>query len=139
MLWGLRAACCHACPYLWLTLVFSEGDKGSMQKIRWWWRWVILAVLNFQVPLKIFLGCAMWYAWILVPWPRIEPSPLDWEYRVLTTGPPEKSPGSISFEALFLWFGHLTIPGVLEAVFLLSQCECSFCYLQLIHFDIWQN
>ena len=29
--------------------------------------------------------------WDLVPWPGIEPGPLHWEHRVLTTGPPRKS------------------------------------------------
>ena len=34
------------------------------------------------------LSCSMWD---LVPWPRIESGPQNWEYRVLDTGPPEKS------------------------------------------------
>ena len=32
---------------------------------------------------------------ILVPQPRIEPEPLPCKHRVLTTGPPEKSPHCI--------------------------------------------
>ena len=34
------------------------------------------------------LSCGMWD---LVPWPGIEPGPLPWECRVLTTGPPGTS------------------------------------------------
>ena len=35
-------------------------------------------------------------AWDLVPWLEIEPGPLHWECSVLATGPPGKSPQSLS-------------------------------------------
>ena len=45
---------------------------------------------------KQILSCSMWTLgcgmWDLVPWPGIEPWPLYWEHRVLTTGPPGNSP-----------------------------------------------
>ena len=36
----------------------------------------------------VTLSCGMWD---LVPWPRIRPTPLLWECRVLATGPPGNS------------------------------------------------
>ena len=36
--------------------------------------------------------------WDLVPWPRTEPGPLQWECRILAKGPPGKSPSLNYFE-----------------------------------------
>ena len=44
-------------------------------------------------------------AWgILVPWPGIEPVPLQWKHRVLTTGPP----GNSQDEGFWVWGRGLT-------------------------------
>ena len=37
-------------------------------------------------------GIFSWSMWDLVPWPGIEPGPLQWKLRVLATGPAGKSP-----------------------------------------------
>ena len=46
-----------------------------------WLCWVLLAAW------RIF-SCSMWD---LDPWPGMNPEPLNWEHRVLATGPPGKS------------------------------------------------
>ena len=48
---------------------------------------IYLAVLSLSCSM-----CTLSYGmWDLVPWPGIEPGPLQWEGRVLATGPPGKS------------------------------------------------
>ena len=57
---------------------------------------IIIVVVVFDAP---GLSCGMqtlsWGMWALVPWPRIEARSLHWEFRVLTTRPPEKSPKAV--------------------------------------------
>ena len=45
------------------------------------------------------LSCDMWD---LVPWPGIEPRPLHWEHRVLSTRPPGQSQGSLIWNKIML-------------------------------------
>ena len=48
--------------------------------------------------------CLFWSCGILVPWPGINPCPLQWKCRVVTTGPPGKCP------VMFCWIGSQDWP-----------------------------
>ena len=64
-------------------------------KIFIWLPWVLTAARRILIFTEacMTLSCSMQ---ALVPWPRIEPGPLHWEYRVSAAGPPEESP-ALSF------------------------------------------
>ena len=51
-------------------------------------------VMLFFIKLKNFGGAAP-HAWILIPQPGSEPTPLQWMLGFLATGPPEKTPDAL--------------------------------------------
>ena len=59
----------------------------------------------------IAVACKLLVAvtWDLVPWPRMEPHSVHWEYRILATGPPGKSPNT-TFLIFSLWIKSKHFP-----------------------------
>ena len=104
----------HICPPFWNSLPSPLPPALPSRLIHWGWgyrvfrRWFPVSTATFfqlflciwlrrvlVMALRMFSG-GMWTlscgTWDLVPWSGMEPRPLHWEWGVLATGPPGKSP-----------------------------------------------